>query len=76
LEGEILNFDGSSYSRKTTGVFDEVTIASNFTAGGEWMASATGTITAYVNSGDNRALGKFLSSGTTDQTGKILFYSK
>jgi len=76
LNGEILNADGENYARKETGVFDEMTIASNFTAGGEWMSGASGVITAYVVSGDNRPLGKFLTSGLSGATGKITFYSK
>ncbi len=74
--GELLNDEGICYSRKTTGVFEEVTIDTNFTAGNEWMSSATGTVTAYVVSGDNRPLGKFLSTGLAAATGKISFYSK
>lgn len=76
LSGEIMNTDGVNYSRKDTGVFSEVTIASNFTAGGEWMSGASGVITAYVAAGDNRPLGKFLTSGLATETGKITFYSK
>lgn len=77
LEDEILNSEGGQcYARKTSGVFSEVTIASNFTCGNEWMSSATGTVTAYSASGDKRPLGKFLSSGSTGETGKISFYAR
>mgnify|MGYP001354400763 CR=1 FL=1 len=75
-EAELLNTEGENYSRKETGVFSDVEIASNFTAGGEWMSGASGVITAYVASSDNRPLGKFLSSGLSGATGKITFYSK
>ena len=74
--GELLNMEGVCYARKTTGVFDGVTIQSNFTAGNEFMSDASGQIVNYVVSGDNRALGKYLSSGSTGETGKVLFYSK
>jgi len=76
LQDELLNAEGTNYSRKETGVYSEVTIASNFTAGGEWMSGASGVITAYVVSGDNRPLGKFLTSGSSGETGKLTFYGK
>lgn len=76
LEGEILNDGGVCQWRATTGVFDEVTINSNFTSGGEWMAGADGVITAYVAAGDNRPLGKFRTSGLAGSTGKLSIYGK
>ena len=75
-EGEILNMEGTCYARTTTGVFDEVTINDTFTCGSEFMSDANGQIVSYSSGGDNRPLGKFLSTGSTGQTGKILFYSK
>lgn len=76
LADEILNDGGVCQWRATTGVFDHMTINSNFTAGGEWMSGANGVITAYVVAGDNRPLGKFRSSGLASGTGKISFYGK
>lgn len=76
LSGEILNAEGVCYARKTTGTFSDVTIGSNFTCGAEFMSAADGVITAYVAASDNRPLGKFLSSGSSGETGKILFYSR
>lgn len=63
-------------ARTTTGIFEGVAIASNFTAGGEWMVTSSGAITAYAAAADKRPLGKFLSSGLAGETGKISFYSK
>ncbi len=63
-------------ARTTTGIFEGVAIASNFTAGGEWMTDVNGAITAYAAAADKRPLGKFLSSGLSGETGKISFYSK
>jgi hypothetical protein len=76
VEGEILNLEGVCYARKTTGIYDGIAIASNFTAGGEFMSGASGVITAYVAAADNRPLGKFLSSGLANETGRILLYSR
>lgn len=76
LENEVLNDEGLCQWRADTGVFDEVEIASNYTAGNEWMAGANGVITAYVASGDNRPLGKFRTSGLAGTTGKITFYGE
>ena len=75
LNEEVMNVGGECYWRQTTGVFKDVVIASNYTTGGEWMASTGGAITAYVNSGDNRALGKFRTTGVGGTTGKITLYS-
>jgi len=66
----------SVQARTTTGIFEDVVIASDFVCGGEWMTAADGTITAYVTSGDRRPLGKFLSSGSAGETGKISFYAR
>lgn len=74
--GEIMNSVGSAYSRKTTGVYSEVTINDTFTTGNEFMSDANGQIVNYVNAGDNRPLGKYLSSGLGGEQGKILLYSK
>ena len=76
VAGEVLNLEGVCYARKTTGIYDDITIDSNFTAGGEFMAGAGGVITAYVAESDNRPLGKFLTSGLANATGRILFYSR
>ena len=76
VQGEVLNLEGVAYSRKTTGLYDGLTIASNFTAGSEFMSGASGVITAYVVAADNRPLGKFLTSGLSGETGRILFYSR
>ncbi len=76
LESEVLNDEGKCQWRATTGVFDGVDIASNHTAGGEWMAGANGVITAYVVAGTNVPLGKFRTTGLADETGKITFYAQ
>lgn len=76
VQGEVLNLEGVAYSRKTTGIYDGLTIASNFTAGGEFMSGASGVITAYVAAGDTRPLGKFLTSGNNGETARVLFYSR
>ena len=74
--GEILNADGgSNYSRKETGVFDEVAHDGTLvTIGAEWMSGALGVLTAYVAAGDNRPLGKVVA--IHDSTVKVTFYSK
>lgn len=75
-QGEIMNSVGSAYSRKTTGVYSDVTISANFACGGEFMSDGEGQIINYVAAGDNRALGKYLSTGLVSATGKVLLYSK
>lgn len=84
LQDEILNADGgSNYSRKETGVFDEITNDGTLTVGAEWMCGASGVITAYVAAGDNRPLGKVLRvyddevvGEVTIHTAEVTFYSK
>lgn len=76
MTGEILNFEGTNYARKTTGQYDGVTIAAAFQCGDELMSGENGVITPYVAAGDNRPLGKFLTSGSSGETGRIVIYGR
>jgi hypothetical protein len=77
LQDEILNQGGgSNYSRKDTGVYDNLSHDGTLTTiGAEWMSGASGVLTAYVAVGTNRPLGKVLAVNE-DDTVKVTFYSK
>lgn len=77
VAGELLNAVGVNYSRKNTGVYADVNIVSIHTAGDEFMSNANGQITDHTGTDlTNRALGKFLTSGAANTTGKVLLYGR
>ena len=74
---ELLNVSGLCQTRKQQGTYDTVNINAAIAVGVEIMSDGTGQIIAYVNSGDNRPLGKMLTATTgAGQTAKILIYAR
>lgn len=72
----ICNNTGICYSRKTTGVFDDVTYSGTLTVGSEWMSGAAGEVVAYIAAGDNRPLGKVLAVDDTTSKAKLSLYAR
>lgn len=74
---ELLNTSGLCQMRKVQGIYDTVAINAAIAVGVEFMSDANGQIVAYVNSGDNRPLGKVLTATTeAGETAKILIYAR
>ena len=74
---ELLNVSGLCQMRKQQGIYADVAINAAIGVGSEIMSDSTGQIIAYVNSGDNRPLGKMLSAtGAAAETAKILIYAR
>lgn len=74
---ELLNVTGLCQMRKHQGIYDTVAINAAIAVGVEFMSDANGEIIAYVNSGDNRPLGKMLTAtAAAAETAKILIYAR